>query len=50
VTLQTGKVYQVVAKLPEAPKDSVRGMISFETNIPSQPTVVVPVNINVLRR
>lgn len=50
VTLQTGKVYQVVAKLPEAPKDSVRGMISFETNIPSQPSVVVPVTINVLKR
>jgi hypothetical protein len=50
MTLQTGKVYQVVARLPEVPKDSERGTISFDTNIPSQPTVVVPVTIAVPKR
>jgi hypothetical protein len=52
VTLETneiGKAYQVVAVLPEPPKDSERGTISFETNLASQPTVVVPVYVNVLK-
>jgi hypothetical protein len=48
-TNETGKAYQVVAVLPAPPKDSERGTISFETNIPSQPTVVVPVYVNVLK-
>jgi hypothetical protein len=46
--IETGKVWEVVAKLPEAPKESQNGTISFETNFASQPTVTVPVRINVL--
>jgi len=50
VTLQTGKAYQIVASLPHAPKETIRGTVSFETNIAGQQTVVVPVTINVLKR
>jgi hypothetical protein len=48
--IETGKVYEVVAKLPEAPKRSETGTITFETNYASQRTVTVPVRINVLNR
>jgi uncharacterized protein DUF1573 len=48
--VQTGKVYQVVAKLAEAPKASMTGEITFDTNIPSQPKVKVPVTISVIKR
>jgi len=47
--ITTGKVYQIVAKLAAPPKDSERGTISFATNLSSQPTVTVPVTVNVLR-
>jgi hypothetical protein len=49
-TVETGKVYEVVAKLTEAPKESERGTISFETSLDSQKNVTVPVTINVLKR
>jgi hypothetical protein len=49
VTVETGRVYDVVARLAKAPKDSERGTITFETNIPAQPTIIVPVTISVLR-
>jgi hypothetical protein len=50
VSVETGKTYQVVAKLTDPPKMSERGSISFDTNMPSQPKVVVPVTINVFQR
>jgi len=50
VPVEKGKTYTLMAKLGEVPKESTRGTISFDTNIPSQPKVVVPVTINVLRR
>lgn len=50
VALEPGKSYAVVARLPEPPRHTERGTISFQTNMPGQPTVVVPVTINVLRR
>lgn len=50
VVVETGKTYQVVAKLIDPPKASERGTISFHTNSPTQPTVVVPVTINVFPR
>lgn len=49
VPVETGRVYDVVIRLDKAPKDSERGTITFETNIPSQPTIIVPVTISVLR-
>jgi Protein of unknown function (DUF1573) len=50
VPQEKGKTYTLVAKLTEAPKESTRGTISFDTNIPSQPKIVVPVTVNVLKR
>ena len=50
VPVDKGKTYKLLAKLLEVPKESERGTISFDTNVPSQPKVVVPVTINVLRR
>ncbi len=49
-TVETGKVFEVIAQLTNAPKETVRGTITFDTNIPSQPQIVVPVLINVLKR
>ena len=49
-TVETGKVYEVVAKLSEAPKESERGTISFETSLESLKSVTVPVTINVLKK
>jgi len=49
-TVETGKVYEVVAKLAEPPKESERGTISFETSLAGQQTVTVPVTINVLKK
>jgi len=50
VPVEQGKVYEVVARLTAAPKTAAQGTITFETNIPSQPLITVPVTINVLRR
>jgi hypothetical protein len=50
VPVEKGKSYTLVAKLLEVPKESERGTISFDTNLPSQPKAVVPVTINVLKR
>ncbi len=47
--IETDKVFEVVAKLAQPPKDSEHGTINFETNVSSQPTVSVPVTINVLK-
>jgi hypothetical protein len=50
VTVETGKTYEVVAVLAQPPKESKSGTIHFETNLESQPSVDIPVTINVLRR
>ena len=47
--VESGRVYMVVAKLPEAPKQSTQGTIKLHTNLPSQPVVEVPFNINVFK-
>jgi hypothetical protein len=49
VTVETGKVYSVVAKFTESPKQSERGTISFDTNASVQTNIVVPVTIVVLK-
>lgn len=48
--VEPGRSVAIVAKLTEPPKESQRGVISFETNLPTNPRVEVPVTINVLRR
>ena len=50
IPVEKGKSYSLVAKLAEAPKETTNGTISFDTNIPSQPKVVIPVRINVVKR
>jgi hypothetical protein len=50
VPAEKGVSYTLVAKLAESPKESTRGTISFDTNIPSQPKIVLPVTVNVLKR
>jgi len=49
-TVETGKVYDVVARLTSPPGQSEHGNITFNTNLPNQPVVIVPVTINVLAR
>lgn len=44
-----GKTFEVVAVIEKVPKESVSGVIKFETNIPRQPTVEIPITINVFR-
>jgi hypothetical protein len=50
VTVESGKVYSVVAKFTESPKQSERGSISFETNTSIQPKITIPVTIIVLKQ
>ena len=50
VTKDAGKAYAVVAKFTQMPKQSVQGVINFETNTSSQPKVAIPVTVTVLRR
>jgi hypothetical protein len=47
---EKGKSYTLIAKLTESPKESTRGTISFDTNVPSEPKVVLPFTVNVMRR
>jgi hypothetical protein len=47
-TVETNKVYAITAKFAQAPKQSERGSISFDTNTPIQPSVTVPVTVIVL--
>jgi Protein of unknown function (DUF1573) len=44
-----GKTFEVVAVIDKAPKESVGGVIRFETNFPRQPIVEIPLTINVYR-
>lgn len=48
VQVETGKTYMVIARLGQFPQTSEQGTISFNTNLPGQPQVVVPVVINVV--
>jgi len=47
-TIETGKVYSITAKFAQAPKQSERGQITFDTNTSVQPTITVPVTVIVL--
>lgn len=50
ITKDAGKSYVVVAKFAAIPKQSLQGVITFETNTSSQPKVTVPVTVTVLRK
>ena len=45
--LEMGKQYEVIARLTEVPQTNLVGTISFETDVPSQPKMTVPVMVNV---
>lgn len=45
-----GKTFKLVAVLDKAPSQSTRGRITFQTNAKLQPTVEIPVSINVFPR
>ncbi|MGD0016308.1 MAG: DUF1573 domain-containing protein [Verrucomicrobiia bacterium] len=47
-TVETGRTYAVVAKLPKAPGESKQGTIKFETNLSKYPEVQIPVVIQLL--
>lgn len=50
VTKEQGKKYELVAKLSAPPKESLTGVITFETNAAGQSKVTIPVTINVMKR
>ena len=47
VAKNAGQTYVVVARLVKMPEKSVQGAIVFETNMTSQPKVVIPVTISI---
>jgi hypothetical protein len=49
VPKEDGKTAEVVAKLTGVPDKTTNGVIRFETNVPSQPRVEVPVWINIVK-
>ena len=46
-TKEAGKVYELVARLDQLPASTVSGNVSFETSVPAQPRIEVPVIVNV---
>ena len=49
VSKDNGKSYEIVAKLADAPQQTVHGTITVESNLPSQPKIEVPITIAVLK-
>ena len=47
--LEKGKKYQVLLKLDQPRKESTQGVITFETSLPTQPRLEVPIKINVAK-
>jgi hypothetical protein len=48
VSKDNGKSYEIVAKLADAPQQTVHGTITVESNLPSQPKLEVPFTVVVL--
>jgi hypothetical protein len=44
---ESGRVYELVARLDEVPASTVSGTVSFETSVATQPKIEVPVIVNV---
>ena len=49
-TKDNGKTYEIIAKLANVPGHTTNGFIHFDTNVPSQPKVDIPVIINIVKR
>jgi hypothetical protein len=49
VPKENGKTYEIVAKLAEVPKETIRGTITIESNLSSQPKLEVPITVSVLK-
>ena len=49
VPKETGKIYELVARLQEVPAGTVSGNVSFETSVPAQSRIVVPVIVHVFK-
>ena len=49
VSKESGKVYELVAKLNATPGQTVSGNVSFETSVAAQPRIEVPVIVNVFK-
>lgn len=49
VPKESGKVYELVAKLDAPPNQTVSGKVSFETSVAAQPKIEVPVIVNVFK-
>jgi hypothetical protein len=49
VPKESGKAYELVARLAEAPASTLSGKVSFETSVASQPTIELPVVVNVFK-
>jgi hypothetical protein len=45
--LEKDRKYEIVATLSDPPSKTVMGMVTFETNAESQPTIAVPVTIQI---
>jgi len=50
VPKESGKVYELVAKLDETPSQTVSGNVSVETSVAAQPRIEVPVMVNVFKQ
>lgn len=48
-TLEDGKSYTIVATVPKSPKEIARGSIKVDTNFKSQPSIEIPVTVNVMK-
>jgi Protein of unknown function (DUF1573) len=47
VPKEPGKVYELIARLDDVPAKTVSGNVSFETSVPSQARIELPVIVNV---
>jgi len=50
VPKEDGKVYELVTRLENAPTNTVSGHVSFETSVPDQARMEVPVIVNVFKQ
>ncbi len=44
-----GKAYELIARLDDVPASTVSGNVSFETSVPAQPRIELPVIVNVFK-
>jgi len=49
VPKEPGKVYELVAKVDDIPEKSISGNISFETTLPTEPKLELPMTIGVFK-